>query len=415
MAVPLIGLLGVGGVALVAAVVLLLGSGDRKPPNPNCLPDIPRTYQRVAVGQVVVPLTEGTYTVSSPFGMREGAVHQGVDLAAPLGTPILAATDGRVVAAGPAEGFGHWIIIDTAEDGVPLSTVYGHTSAGGVFVKPGDDVRAGQPIGAVGSDGESTGPHLHFEVVPGGRLQGGQQIDPMPWLEHASQSSTGVQVIPAVHAGTSDGSHKSSRSRWELGSAKARVGCNPSPAVVEGVSLRPGSVPSEYEPWIGKAAGTCPEVSAPLVAAQLRQESGFNRFAGSPAGAQGPAQFMPDTWARHGIDGDGDGRIDIYSIPDAVMSQAAYDCSLVQIAKDAVTHGKLQGELTELWLSMYNCGPEGTLAQGGVCQNSETLGYVKAIPRMAAEYAAAQTALDAENRPGKSGQAAVSVAGGARR
>lgn len=125
------------------------------------------------------------------------------------------------------------------------------------------------------------------------------------------------------------------------------------------------------------------------MAAQLRQESGFNQFAVSPAGAQGPAQFMPQTWARHGIDGDGDGRVDVYSIPDAVMSQAAFDCSLAGIAKDALAQGKLHGDLTELWLSMYNCGLEGTLAQGGVCQNSETQGYVKAIPRMASKYAAA--------------------------
>ncbi|MFI6998276.1 peptidoglycan DD-metalloendopeptidase family protein [Nocardia sp. NPDC050175] len=387
MAAPLIGLLGVGGLAIVAAVAFLLGSGERKPPNPNCLPDIPRTHQRMPTNEVVMPLAEGTYAVSSPFGLREGAVHRGVDFAAALGTPIQAATGGRVVAAGPAEGFGHWIIIDTVYNGALLSTVYGHMDAGGVFVRTGDEVGAGQPIGAVGSDGESTGPHLHFEVVPGGRLQGRQQIDPMPWLEQASNSSTGV---PVTNAGKPAGSRQSSRSRWQLGSATAMVGCNPSSAVVAGVSLREGSVPSEYQPWIGKAAATCPEVSAPLVAAQLRQESGFNRFAGSPAGAQGPAQFMPETWARHGIDGDGDGRIDIYSIPDAVMSQAAYDCSLAQIAKDAVAQGKLRGELTELWLSMYNCGPEGTLSQGGVCQNAETLGYVKAIPRMAAEYAAAE-------------------------
>ncbi|MFB8279540.1 peptidoglycan DD-metalloendopeptidase family protein [Nocardia colli] len=389
MAGPLIGLLGVGGVALMAAVAFMLGSGDRKPPNPNCLPDIPRTYQRVSTGEVVMPLADGTYTVSSPFGIREGTEHRGVDLAAPLGTPILAATDGQVVAAGPAEGFGHWIILDTVYDGALLSTVYGHMSAGGVFVKTGDEVRAGQPIGAVGSDGESTGPHLHFEVVPGGRLQGGQQIDPMPWLENARNAAPGREVIPVVHVGAPGGSRQSSRSRPMLGSATAIVGCSPSSAVAAGVSLRPGSVPAEYEPWIDKAATTCGEVTAPLLAAELKQEAGFNRFARSPAGALGPAQFMPDTWAHNGVDGDGDGRTDIYSVPDAVMSQARYACSLVEIAKAGLSDGRLHGDLTELWLSMYNCGPEGTLTEGGVCQNAETLGYVKAIPRMAAEYAAA--------------------------
>ncbi|WP_344319532.1 M23 family metallopeptidase [Nocardia ninae] len=359
-----------------------------------------------------MPLAEGTYTVSSPFGLREGTFHRGVDLAAPLGTPILATTGGRVAAAGPAGGFGHWIIIDTIHDNTPLSSVYGHMSAGGVFVKTGDEVHAGQRIGAVGSEGESSGPHLHFEVVPGGRLQGGQQIDPMPWLEQARNHPTRAQAMPVAHPGGSDGSHQTSRSHWMLGPTTAMVGCNPSSAVVAGISLRAESVPGEYEPWIGKAARTCPEVSAPLLAAQLHQESGFNRFAVSPAGAQGPAQFMPGTWARHGVDGDGDGRADITSIPDAVISQASYDCSLVRIAKDAVTQGKLRGELTELWLSMYNCGPEGTLAQGSVCQNAETLGYVKVIPRMAAEYAAAGTTAGV--RPGPGGRAAMSAAGGER-
>ncbi|WP_206055112.1 M23 family metallopeptidase [Nocardia sp. CS682] len=413
MAGPWIGLLGVGGVAMVAAVAFVLGSGDRPPPNPNCLPDVPRTYQRVSAGAVVMPMAEGTYTVSSPFGLRDGAAHRGVDFAAPLGTPILAATDGRVVAAGPAEGFGHWIVLDTVYDGGPLSTVYGHMGSGGVFVKAGDEVRAGQPIGAVGSDGESSGPHLHFEVVPGGRLQGGQQIDPVPWLEQAHGSSAGGQVTPVVHVGASTGPRQSSRSRWKLGSATAPVGCNPDSDAVAGVKLRPGAVPSEYELWIGKAATTCREVTAPLLAAELKQEAGFNQFARSPAGALGPAQFMPDTWLWHGIDGDGDGDTDIYSVPDAVMSQAKYACELVEIAKAGLAEGKLRGDLTELWLSMYNCGPDGTLAQGEVCQNTETLAYVKAIPRLAAEYTAVTTAPESEFRPGRSRRATVNVAGGA--
>ncbi|WP_280390953.1 M23 family metallopeptidase [Nocardia brasiliensis] len=413
MAAPWIGLLGVGGVAIVAAVAFVLGSGDRTPPNPNCLPDVPRTYQRVSAGAVVMPMAEGTYTVSSPFGMRDGAAHRGVDFAAPLGTPILAATDGRVAAAGPAEGFGHWIILDTVYDGAPLSTVYGHMGSGGVFVKTGDEVRAGQPIGAVGSDGESSGPHLHFEVVPGGRLQGGQQIDPMSWLAQARNASTAAQVTPVVRVSASAGFHQSSRSRRDFGSVTAMVGCNPESAAVAGVQLRPGAVPSEYELWIGKAATTCREVTAPLLAAELKQEAGFNQFARSPAGALGPAQFMPDTWLWHGIDGDGDGETDIYSVPDAVMSQAKYACELVEIAKAGLAEGRLRGDLTELWLSMYNCGPDGTLAQGGVCQNAETLGYVKAIPRLAAEYAAVSTAPESEDRPGRGERATASVAGGA--
>ncbi|MFG1795783.1 peptidoglycan DD-metalloendopeptidase family protein [Nocardia sp. NPDC049149] len=383
----MIAVIGLGGVAMMGVVVLLLGAGDRQPVAPNCLPNVPRTHQRVATGGVVMPLTPGSYTVSSPFGMREGGMHRGVDFAAELGTPIFAATSGRVVAAGRADGFGHWIVIDTAYGGAPLSTVYGHMRSGGIFVKEGDEVSAGQPIGAVGDDGESSGPHLHFEVVPGGRLTGGQQIDPAPWLDEGTKYA----AAPAMRSVADDEVatlKRTSRSRWVAGpDIRSRV-CAPEHSAGVGNSLQAGSVPEEYDMWIRKAAGTCPEVTAPLLAAELKQESGFQKFARSPAGALGPAQFMPDTWARHGVDGDGDGQTDIYSVADAVMSQAAYACSLVEIAKAGLAEGTLRGDLTELWLSMYNCGPEGTLRQGGVCQNAETQSYVKAIPRMAAQYAA---------------------------
>ncbi|MGX1778385.1 peptidoglycan DD-metalloendopeptidase family protein [Nocardia brasiliensis] len=383
MAAPVIATVGVGAVVVVGMVAVLFMAGDRQPSLPHCLPDVPRTHQRVVAGQVVMPLAPGSYTMSSPFGVREGEMHRGVDFAAELGTPIVAATSGHVVAAGRADGFGHWIVIDTTFDGAPLSTVYGHMGIGGLFVKAGDEVHVGQAIGAVGNDGESSGPHLHFEVVPGGRLTGGQQIDPVAWLDGATKRA------PAANRMADDGAETAltSRSRWTVAPKTRLVGCGTKLAVTEGVDLRSGLVPEEYEPWIRKAAGLCPEVTAPLLAAQLRQEAGFQKFARSPAGALGPAQFMPETWARHGVDGDGDGQTDVHSVPDAVMSQAKYACGLAEIAKAGLAEGKLRGDLTELWLSMYNCGPAGTLAQGGVCQNPETQNYVKAIPGMAAEFA----------------------------
>ncbi|MVU80841.1 peptidoglycan DD-metalloendopeptidase family protein [Nocardia sp. ET3-3] len=384
----------VAALAIVGAA-LLFGSGDRTPVQHGCLPDIPRSQPHISVQsaslRVETPLPEGTFTVSSGFGPRDGGVHLGVDLAAAQGTPILAATDGTVVAAGPASGFGNWIIIDTLIDGGLLSTVYGHMFDDGVNVTVGEQVQAGQPIGAVGSNGEATGPHLHFEVVPGGRQQGGHQIDPVPWLAaHGAPvdgDSTTAQPAGSTPLNGDSVRPRSSRSTaFAARMAGLALGCEP-PSAVGRDELRSGSVPAEYEPWIRKAARTCPDVTGPLLAAQLRQESGFRADAVSPdAGAQGPAQFMPATWAAYGIDGDGDGRIDVWSIPDAVMSQARYDCDLVRSAKTGLAQGSLRGDLTELWLSMYNCGPEGTLAAGGVCQNSQTLHYVKAIPALAATY-----------------------------
>ena len=140
-----------------------------------------------ATGQKVWPLKQGTYTLSSGFGPRGSEFHRGQDLAAALDTPIYAALDGTVVAAGPASGFGDWVVLDSNLAGKPVSTVYGHMYPNGIKVKTGDKVTAGQQIAAVGNNGQSSGPHLHFEVWPGGRLTGGQAIDPIPWLKDAGQ------------------------------------------------------------------------------------------------------------------------------------------------------------------------------------------------------------------------------------
>ncbi|MQY18950.1 M23 family metallopeptidase [Nocardia macrotermitis] len=372
-------------VVLVVTVLVMMGSGDRTPTDPGCLPDLPRVNRTdpVASGAVVVPLPQGSYTVSSPFGPRAGGFHRGVDLAAPQGTPILAATEGVVVAAGPAQGFGNWIVLDTQRPDGVTSTVYGHMFADGVLVHVGDQVRARQQIGKVGAAGEATGAHLHFEVWPGGRLHsGGHAIDPLSWLANSATAGAQSTIEPAAVV-----SSRTARRRNALASS----GCDPTPVanVSADGSLRAGSVPPEYDPWIRKSATQCPELSAPILAAELKQESGFNRWARSPAGALGPAQFMPGTWAMHGISAEGNGPPDPFSIPDAVMSQGKYACELISIMKHALADGRVHGDLTQLWLSAYNCGAANTLAQGGVCQNSETLAYVRNIPAMAAAFTAA--------------------------
>jgi len=113
---------------------------------------------------------------SSCFGGRWGVTHYGVDIAAPIGTPIYAATAGVVQRAGPATGFGLAVYI-RGDDGAV--TVYGHVNE--YYVRAGERVAAGEQIAEVGNRGQSTGPHLHFEVHPGGLMYGGQ-IDPVPWL-----------------------------------------------------------------------------------------------------------------------------------------------------------------------------------------------------------------------------------------
>ncbi|GAC68211.1 M23 family metallopeptidase [Gordonia soli] len=129
------------------------------------------------------PIPMGKYDFTSSFAMRWGSFHGGIDMAAPLGTPIHSATDGVVIAAGPASGYGNWVQVRAADGTV---TMYGHMASSGVLVQKGQHVTAGDVIALVGSEGFSTGPHCHFEVWKNGTTK----IDPMPWLaQHGVQLS----------------------------------------------------------------------------------------------------------------------------------------------------------------------------------------------------------------------------------
>jgi len=123
--------------------IILVGTAER-----------PKT---AATGTFIVPLDH--FTMTSGFGPRWGTHHDGVDLAAPTGTPYYAADGGTVIRAGWFGGYGNCIDID---HGNGVVTRYGHSSQ--IFVSVGDLVYQGQNIGLVGSTGWSTGPHLHFEV-----------------------------------------------------------------------------------------------------------------------------------------------------------------------------------------------------------------------------------------------------------
>jgi murein DD-endopeptidase MepM/ murein hydrolase activator NlpD len=125
-----------------------------------------------ASGQAVPPTTG---RVTSCYGSRWGTMHYGVDIAASIGTPVYAPEGGRVLQAGPASGFGLAVYIQHADGSI---TVYGHIND--YFVKAGQQVAAGQQIAEVGNKGQSTGPHLHFEVHNGGLYQ--NRTNPVPWL-----------------------------------------------------------------------------------------------------------------------------------------------------------------------------------------------------------------------------------------
>ena len=148
----------------------------------------PSTSTAASSSRVVFPLPEGTWTMTSPFGPRvhpitgEQSFHTGTDFGAPDGTVILAAADGTVTVAGPVSGYGNLIVIEHQIGGQTVATAYGHMWDTGIHVHVGDRVSAGQHIGDVGSNGNSTGPHLHFEVRPGGT--NAEAVDAAKWLNN---------------------------------------------------------------------------------------------------------------------------------------------------------------------------------------------------------------------------------------
>lgn len=110
--------------------------------------------------------------LTSGFGWRWGRMHEGIDLAVGVGTPVVAAASGTVIVAGWLGGYGNLIVID---HGNGISTAYGHNTS--VTVGVGQSVAQGQLISYSGSTGHSTGPHVHFEV----RING-TPVDPLGYL-----------------------------------------------------------------------------------------------------------------------------------------------------------------------------------------------------------------------------------------
>ncbi len=115
--------------------------------------------------------TKGAFT--SGFGYRWGVLHGGIDIANSIGTPIVAAADGVVIDAGPTAGYGAWVKLRHADGTV---TLYGHVNTWTVDI--GERVWAGDQIATIGNRGNSTGPHLHFEVLQNGT----DRVDPVGWL-----------------------------------------------------------------------------------------------------------------------------------------------------------------------------------------------------------------------------------------
>lgn len=203
------------------------------------------------------------------------------------------------------------------------------------------------------------------------------------------------------------------RKAWLIGSAVGGVGTGFVALLVVGtyaaasgltggvssaVGLAPGAVPAAYAGYVDQFGTTCSAISRPLLAAQIYQESGWNPTAHSPANAEGMAQFLPATWAAHAVDGDGDGRKDIYDPADAIASAAAYDCQLANYVKGQ------PGNQTDNMLAAYNAGAYNVIKYHGVPPFAETQNYVKSITTLAKSFS------QPVGRVPASGQAAGAIA-----
>jgi len=146
-----------------------------------------KEYERAPLS-VVIPPAAGVFPVQGPYSFggadmrfgapRDGHTHQGQDIAAAEGTPVVAPVAATVkVVAYQAAGAGNYVVLSG-------DYVFMHLQDGSTLVKEGDAVAAGQRIAAVGDTGESEGPHLHFEIWPDGWwTKGSQPVDPLPQLQ----------------------------------------------------------------------------------------------------------------------------------------------------------------------------------------------------------------------------------------
>ena len=134
-----------------------------------CATDCPAPTGAASAAGFVWPV-HGVFT--SGFGWRWGRMHEGIDLAVPNGTPVVASAAGVVIVAGWMGGYGNLVVVD---HGGGIATAYAHNS--GFAVSVGQGVAAGQVVAYSGSTGHSSGPHVHFEV----RVNG-SAVDPMGYL-----------------------------------------------------------------------------------------------------------------------------------------------------------------------------------------------------------------------------------------
>ncbi|EAP98675.1 metalloendopeptidase-like membrane protein [Janibacter sp. HTCC2649] len=259
------------------------------------------------------PPFQQAYVRTSHYGNRFHPIehvwrlHSGTDLVSQPGPgPVVAVSTGTVVTAAYRGGYGNAVDVD---HGGGITSRYAHLARIDPTITVGATVTAGQVLGVEGSTGASTGNHLHLEI-----LNNGDPVDPVPFMADRGAPLDGRAVAPTPTTNT--------------------------PRDVEGgigFDLPPAGTPRLASLTTPPATITAPVKALYVAAAQKYQlpwtllaaigmeETAHGRTtATSTAGAQGLMQFMPATFAAHGVDGDSDGAASIRSDADSVFSAASY-------------------------------------------------------------------------------------------
>jgi len=327
------------------------------------------------------PLTQAfgpTPYLAEPAYNGYSHFHTGLDYGLPLGTPIDAAAGGTVVAAGwDTTGFGNRVIVDH-DNGV--RTLYGHLQK--VEVQPGAVVTAGQEIGLSGSTGNSSGPHLHFGVE-----KDGQWVDPAPYLNHslpAAPAGASTQPIapqstaasmgamgmnPAAGATSTMGttSATSATSATSMVGSPGSAGATSTAGSSQALNPAPvgGGSATGYTPDIPrlvKRVAAATGVSAGLISAVVKAESGGDPHAVSRAGAKGLMQLMDATAATYGV-------TNVFDPLQNLTAGATYLHTLLQ---------RYHGDET-LAIAAYNAGPAAVDRYSGIPPYPETQDYVQRV------------------------------------
>lgn len=210
-------------------------------------------------GELATPV-RGVVGGCGYFGCpRPGRLHNGVDLLAPTGTPIRAADDGvvaNVELPGQSGGYGNFVCVQHRPH---LASCYAHMSAFAAAIRPGARVKRGQIIGRVGSTGQSSAPHLHFEVRRGSAACSTCAVDPMPMLSAGVPDTALPRIVGSAPAGT------------RAPSSSATIPITPPPAPAP-AAQQPAPAPAVQQPAPpptgdpGATGGAVPDVSSPASA-----------------------------------------------------------------------------------------------------------------------------------------------------